>query len=150
MRTMIKFNALIFLFLIFPTIHPLPQVSTKNPYIFMEFIPRDPNKPVTSVMFYTDTFNIKVFFCSRFKVSKKDFNRVKTTIANFSSIKKADTSVYSYYNITLSENKKMIRYYTEDLSATLKLFAAIVDTLPGVNIKERLKDTFKRIENRLD
>ena len=116
----------------------------------MEFIPRDPNKPVTSVMFYTDTFNIKVFFCSRFKVSKKGFNRVKTTIANFSSIKKADTSVYSYYNITLSENKKMIRYYTEGPSATLKLFTAIVDTLPGVNIKERLKDTFKRIENRLD
>lgn len=123
---------------------------TRNNYIFMEYIPRDPNKPVTSVMFYTDTFDLEVFFCARYKVAAKDFNKIKGAIDKFPFIEKADTSIFSYYNITISEGNKRSRYFTENGTATAKLFTVIVDTISNVKIKRRLKDTFKSIEYRLE
>ena len=126
------------------------QTSKSNRYILMEYTPIDPNKPVISVVFYTDTFDVRCYYCARYKLKTKDFNRVKASIQNFPGIINRDTAKFFFYRITLSENNKLIRYCTDRPSATLKLFSSIVDTIANVETKQDLESTFEFIAKRLN
>jgi hypothetical protein len=126
------------------------QTSKSNRYILMEYTPKDPNKPVMSVIFYTDTFNIRCYVCARYKLSTKDFGRVKNRIVNFPGVMNRDTAKLLFYEIMIFENKKLTRYCTGTPITTLKLFDAIVDTIPKVETKQRLDSTLKYIQQYLN
>lgn len=125
-------------------------IKTENPYILMEYTPQDPDKPVKSIVFYTDTLSIQVYFCARYKVKAKEFKKIEEVIRNFHSISKFDTTVYGYYNVTILDDNGPTRYIADNSPTTAKLFATILETFSDVSIKERLKGTFESIERRLE
>ena len=113
----------------------------------MEYSQRDPSKPVRSVIFYTDTFNLKLFFCSQHKMKKSDFKKIKVAIKAFKFLEKVDTSVYSYYNVTISDSCIMNRYVLDSAPATAKLFDSIVKEIRNVKVKADVKEDLDEIKS---